>query len=1272
MSGWFPGSGATPGNDSFAGTTGSDTASGLAGDDTLTGFAGTDSLLGGADRDLLDGGPDRDTLDGGSEDDTLLGGDGNDILRGNTGNDSVLGGTGIDVITGGAGLDTLRGEDGDDSILGEADADLAVGGLGRDSLLGGDGADTLLGEDGDDSLRGGNGDDSLVGGEGRDVLADGDDNLSGADTLLGGAGDDDVFSRGGGDSLDGGEGEDRLVYSHVQRFTGDPPGAPPLDFRPVDTLTPTALGDGSTAVGFERFNITGSLRDDTIQGLGGNDQLLGNNGADLLVGSGGDDTLVGGGNGTSTAADTLVGGEGNDSLLGRGADLLIDGGIGQDTLNLGAAFILGAGTLTTDFRPVDSATPTGLGYGSGSVVGVEVFQFAGGNGNDTFFGLDGNDSLEGFGGTDLIAGRGGNDTLTGGIDAVTGAPDTLLGGSGDDSLVTNTSIIPGAPVTAFIDGGDDFDTLFIRSSSVFTSAPLNFNPVSSTIAASNGSGITVINVERFIIQGTELDDTIGGLDADDSIIGGLGTDLLRGQGGNDTLRDQGLNPGSVASNDTLEGGAGDDVLESADFRLSGVGTAEPGADRIDGGEGDDLAIISRVQITAPAKALNFTPEDTLETALGDGGVVLGVERFNIRGTQVGDTIAGLATGAHNDTLNGEGGADSLLGFDGDDSVSDDFFATNTDADTILGGLGSDTVTSNGGADLLIGGDSIPPAGGDTPAPDGDDGIDYAVIFRNSIATPLSFLPTDPLTAATMGEGTTVFGFEYFLIGGGNGDDTIGGLGRNDTIAGNNGADSLLGRGGDDLLQGRVGLDTLEGEAGNDTLEGGLAADSLVGGEGQDFADYRASSAGVTISLAPGVVGAGGEGAGDTLSDIEGLNGSDHNDVLSGLDGQADTLLGGGGDDTILATGGGDVLDGGTRSILGLGVVIGTVPGNDLIDAGADTAGVVIDLAAQTVAGGLLAGSTISRFEHAAGGSGDDSLTGDGGANTLLGRDGDDTITGGGGDDSIDAGGDGDIAFWGKGDGNDTIQFGEGSDTLFLNGWTGDDTDDWTETTETDGARLFVLGAGGSVRAYGLENVTCFLAGTMIATPDGEVPVETLRAGDMVLTGSRGEIPQGVVWMGRTRVAVAGRADPTGVAPVLIRAGALGDGLPRRDLRVSPEHGMLLDGQLVPAVLLVNGTSIIQECWRTEAQYWHVELPAHGLVLAEGAASETYYDDNNRDLFDNHAVTRLFKDFTPFAPRPRYEAAACRPVLRGGPALSRLRARLAGAWASQPQRVHKGG
>lgn len=163
------------------------------------------------------------------------------------------------------------------------------------------------------------------------------------------------------------------------------------------------------------------------------------------------------------------------------------------------------------------------------------------------------------------------------------------------------------------------------------------------------------------------------------------------------------------------------------------------------------------------------------------------------------------------------------------------------------------------------------------------------------------------------------------------------------------------------------------------------------------------------------------------------------------------------------------------------------------------------------------------------------------------------------------------------------------------------------------ASTFVLaddGNGGTL----VENVICFYPGTGIATPAGEVPVETLAAGDLVLT-SEGEAAR-VRWMGRQTVSTRFR-DPLRVLPIRIRAGALGEGLPVRDLLVSPDHALLIDQTLVHAGALVNDLSIIRERNVPEIfTYWHIELADHALIRAEGVAAETFIDNVDRMAFDN--------------------------------------------------------
>jgi hypothetical protein len=308
----------------------------------------------------------------------------------------------------------------------------------------------------------------------------------------------------------------------------------------------------------------------------------------------------------------------------------------------------------------------------------------------------------------------------------------------------------------------------------------------------------------------------------------------------------------------------------------------------------------------------------------------------------------------------------------------------------------------------------------------------------------------------------------------------------------------------------------------------------------------------------------------------------------------------------------------------------------------------------------------------------DIVFGQGGNDFIEGGTADDTLYGGAGDDTL-IGGErfilsGDAEILEGGAGNDILVVGplttlvnaDANDTIDISdvgtdGWTYSSVDGgtWTQgslvVSNANGAKWDVNGF--SVPG-GIQGGPCFASGTRIATSRGEVPVEALRVGDLVVTAHGGAPLQPVIWLGRSRVDVARHRNRAAVAPILIRAGALADGVPYRDLRVSPEHAMFLDGRLVPARLLVNGTSIIQEPWCPEVTYWHVELPAHGLLVAEGAVSESYFDDDNRKHFDNYGLTTLFKDFETERHNGRYAEAACYPLLLDGVPLERIRARVA--------------
>ena len=147
---------------------------------------------------------------------------------------------------------------------------------------------------------------------------------------------------------------------------------------------------------------------------------------------------------------------------------------------------------------------------------------------------------------------------------------------------------------------------------------------------------------------------------------------------------------------------------------------------------------------------------------------------------------------------------------------------------------------------------------------------------------------------------------------------------------------------------------------------------------------------------------------------------------------------------------------------------------------------------------------------------------------------------------------------------------------------------------------------------------CFLGGTLIATPSGPVAIETLQPGDLVLTHAGEAMP--VRWLARQTINRT-TADPLRQLPICLRAGALGENLPQRDLFVSPEHALLVAGVLVQAGAMVNGGSIFRHtAMPASFLYYHVELADHSLVLAEGVPAETFVDNASRRNFDNwHAA-----------------------------------------------------
>ena len=198
---------------------------------------------------------------------------------------------------------------------------------------------------------------------------------------------------------------------------------------------------------------------------------------------------------------------------------------------------------------------------------------------------------------------------------------------------------------------------------------------------------------------------------------------------------------------------------------------------------------------------------------------------------------------------------------------------------------------------------------------------------------------------------------------------------------------------------------------------------------------------------------------------------------------------------------------------------------------------------------------------------------------------------------------------------------------------------------SEGFALVPFPTGGMNIRGKLTIVVCFAAGTRILTDQGEVPVESLAEGDRVVTLEAGaRVPRPVRWLGQRRVNLAAHPDPESAAPVRIRAGAFAPSVPGRDLLLSPDHAVFVEGKLIPAKLLVNGGSIVQELTCSEIEYFHVELDRHTVLFAEGLTAESYLDTGNRAFFANAGLAMvLHPEFTVNAALKCWEDDACAPL-----------------------------
>ncbi len=231
---------------------------------------------------------------------------------------------------------------------------------------------------------------------------------------------------------------------------------------------------------------------------------------------------------------------------------------------------------------------------------------------------------------------------------------------------------------------------------------------------------------------------------------------------------------------------------------------------------------------------------------------------------------------------------------------------------------------------------------------------------------------------------------------------------------------------------------------------------------------------------------------------------------------------------------------------------------------------------------------------------------------------------------------------------DSVEYGASSLTITTDAG----TTTFTNVRYTAGETLATFAAHHDAFT-GLEaiafEVTCYAQGTRIAAAKGETKVEALLIGDLVKTLHAGL--QKVKWIG-TRSYAAPFANHAKVLPICIKAGALEENIPARDLYVSPGHAMCIDGALIHAARLVNGVSITQARQIDQITYYHVELENHEIIFAENAAAESFMGEYFRAQFHNAASYRALY---PHGQAPEH---ICLPRLDTGFQLDAIRRRLA--------------
>ncbi|MDX8348980.1 Hint domain-containing protein [Cognatiyoonia sp. IB215446] len=486
-------------------------------------------------------------------------------------------------------------------------------------------------------------------------------------------------------------------------------------------------------------------------------------------------------------------------------------------------------------------------------------------------------------------------------------------------------------------------------------------------------------------------------------------------------------------------------------------------------------------------------------------------------------------------------------------------------------------------------------------------------------------PDDP-------DGDRINANDAVLPGEGGNDDIVIAGGGADFVSSGGGADTIFGGEGADDLRGGNGADIIYGDAPD--FDGPLDLDQLSVG---DVVDQQFITDGVRISsvnpdnpvmIFDSANPTGGDfdlsvpGVGNILILSEDGDTSDPDDNLTGgtfvfeFAGPAtvNSL------DVIDTSSGGEIrlYDEDGTLIAEIDLPVGD--DNTLLSQAIDTSGVT-RMEVELFGTGALTNIDYTIVNDATGNN--DDIRGGGGSDTLFGQAGDDTIRGGSGNDTITGGA-----------GADTLLGNAGSDT-FLGGTGGDVVTGGEDADGTDVDILDLTGAdvdfitydpldpeagvvtfidGSTMTFSQIENVIpCFTPGTMVATPKGEQPVETLKAGDRVLTRDNGI--QHITWAGKKELKLDDLKLSPNLMPIIIRKGALGDDLPERDMIVSPNHRVLIvsdmaklyfgESEVLMTAKHMTRMEGVEVMNAPQATYIHFMCQNHEIVLSDGAWTESF-------------------------------------------------------------------